>query len=48
VTWEGRVFKSMMELVAEVYRREGFDVTFVKDAFHALQGNLHCITLPLN
>ncbi len=48
VTWEGLTFKSMTELVGHVYRREGFEVVFVKDAFHALQGNLHCVTLPLN
>jgi hypothetical protein len=48
VTWEGQTFKSMMELVADVYRREGFAVVFVKDSFSTLQGNLHCVTLPLN
>lgn len=48
VTWEGRPNQSLSALVAEVFRREGFEVVYVKDAFHALRGNLHCVTLPLN
>lgn len=48
VAWEGRPNQSLMELVAEVYRRESFEVVFVNDVFHALRGNLHCVTLPLN
>ena len=48
VTWEGRQYSSLMDLVAQVYRREGYAVVFVKDAFHAHKGNLHCVTLPLN
>lgn len=48
VSWRGQSFPSQMDLVADIYRQEGYDVVSVKDVFHSRKGNLHCITLPLN